>query len=294
MTTRLDPSRPLLWRSPHCLQVGVDEPVVLDRVSTGTEQVVAALQAGFPGEVEGRLAAAFSIGTTEFHRVMTALAPAIHRDGGSPAPLGTTGRCRIAIDGVGPTAERLRDILAGERAVRVVEPDRASHTGGVDLTILCADFVLPPSRYARWLRDDVPHLPIVLGDRVVTIGPFVTPGEGPCLHCVDLHRTDEDPAWPALASQLLGRPSPLDDLLLSSEIAARSARLVLRRITTDRPVLASTQLTVDAATGRLRRRVVREHSRCACRALPGSATAPVVRRAAEPRTTTDSTGASPG
>ena len=38
-------------------------------------------------------------------------------------------------------------------------------------------------------------------------GPLVTPGRGPCLRCLDLHRCDRDPAWPALLAQL-ALPAP--------------------------------------------------------------------------------------
>ncbi|XUK63138.1 Bacteriocin biosynthesis cyclodehydratase domain-containing protein [Plantibacter sp. RU18] len=273
MTTRIDPRRPLLWRTPHSLQMGVDDPVVLEHVQTGAEQLIAALQAGFPGHVEDRLADAFSIGHAEFERVMSTLAPVIER-GDDGLRSGATAPARVAIDGSGPVAEPLRRLLGDQCAVELVEAiDSSTSHRSVDLAVLCGDYVIAPSRYARWLRDDVAHLPIVLGDSAVRIGPFVTPGDGPCLHCVELHRADGDPAWPAVASQLLGRRSPLDSLLLGSEIAARAARLVLRRIAADAPILAGTQLIIDASTGGIRRRVVREHSRCACRALPGTGTA---------------------
>lgn len=292
MTTRLDPTRPLLWRTPHSLQIGVDDAVVLDSVWTGAEQIVAALRVGFPAPVEERLATAFSIPEAEFERVMTALDPVIERDEQPSTILARVTPKRVVIDGDGPLADRLYELLRDQAAVQLLPAKEVSDGGRpVDLAVLCGDFVLPPSRYARWLRDDVAHLPIVLGDRSIRVGPFVTPGDGPCLHCLDLHRTDEDPAWPAVASQLLGLRSPLDTALLSTETAARAVRLVLRRIAAERAVLAGTQLVVDAATGGIRRRVVREHSRCACRALPGNETAPGARPVAAPPPTTGSTGA---
>lgn len=290
MTTRIDARRPLLWRTPHSVQIGVDDSVVLEHVETGAEQLIAALQAGFPGQVEDRLADAFGIGHAEFERVMTTLAPVIER-GADPLRCGAAAPARVAVDGSGPVAETLRRLLEGQLAVELVEAiDSSRPHRSVDLAVVCADYVIAPSRYARWLRDDVAHLPIVLGDRAVRIGPFVTPGDGPCIHCLELHRTDADPAWPAVASQLLGRRSPLDSLLLGSEIAARAARLVLRRIATDAPLLVGTQLIVDASTGGIKRRVVREHSRCACRALPGTGTALDVHPVVGSRPTTGSGG----
>jgi hypothetical protein len=34
------------------------------------------------------------------------------------------------------------------------------------------------------------------------VGPLVIPGETSCLSCADLHRSDRDAAWPAIAAQL--------------------------------------------------------------------------------------------
>jgi bacteriocin biosynthesis cyclodehydratase domain-containing protein len=288
MTTRLDPDRPILWRTPHSLQVGVDDAVVLDSVRTDTEQVVAALRAGFPALVERRLPEAFDIPAAEFERVLSTLDPVIAHDAATSGP---TVAQRVLVDGVSPSAELLRRLLVEQEAVDLLPAETGSsepgtQPGQVDVAVLFADFVVPPSRYTRWLRDDVPHLPVVFSDRSVRIGPFVTPGGGPCLHCVELHRADADPAWPAVASQLLGRRSPLDTLLLRSEVATRVARLLLRRLEASQPVLANTQLVIDAASGGVRRRVVREHSRCACRALPGIATAPDAPRVAASRTRT--------
>ena len=296
MTTRLDPRRPLLWRTPHSLQIGVDDAVVLDSVMTDTEQVVSALRAGFPASVGRRLAGAFGVPEVEVERVFTALEPVIDHGTRADPPRRPH---RVVVAGASPSADQLRRLLADQPVIDLAEagpvddaPEASPHP--VDIAILFADFVLPPSRYARWLRDDVPHLPIVFGDRYVRIGPFVTPGAGPCLHCVELHRADDDPAWPAVASQLLGHRSPLDTLLVRSEVATRVARLVLRRIEAAQPILVNTQLVIDAASGGVRRRVVREHSRCACRALPGSGTAPVSPHAAASPTTTGAGGVWPG
>ena len=48
----------------------------------------------------------------------------------------------------------------------------------------------------------ITHLPVVLDEDRVRIGPLVIPGVTPCLTCLDLNRTDWDRAWPALLPQL--------------------------------------------------------------------------------------------
>lgn len=46
------------------------------------------------------------------------------------------------------------------------------------------------------------HLPVVIDEDRIRIGPLVRPGHTPCVSCHDLHRADWDRAWPALMHQL--------------------------------------------------------------------------------------------
>ena len=49
MTLRLDPRRPIVWRTPHSLQIGVDPVLaVLDDVSEGDARLIDALAVGVP------------------------------------------------------------------------------------------------------------------------------------------------------------------------------------------------------------------------------------------------------
>ena len=88
------------------------------------------------------------------------------------------------------------------------------------LVVLVADWVVSPADHLPWLNRDVAHVPVVVSERAVTVGPFVEPGLGPCLYCVQLARTDLDPAWPAIATQLWGRAPRELDRLATAEVAA--------------------------------------------------------------------------
>lgn len=70
------------------------------------------------------------------------------------------------------------------------------------LVLLVRPWVVPLGLPGRLVAQDVPHLPVVHGDVETEIGPLVLPGATACLRCVALARTDADPAWPALATQL--------------------------------------------------------------------------------------------
>lgn len=71
-----------------------------------------------------------------------------------------------------------------------------------DLVVLVDHTVADATTTRSLLQTDLPHLSVVLGEGRAVIGPLVTPGEGPCLRCLDLHRADRDPAWPHLVAQL--------------------------------------------------------------------------------------------
>ena len=57
-----------------------------------------------------------------------------------------------------------------------------------------------------WLLSARPHLLVRLIDGVVTVGPFVVPGETACLRCIDAHRQDVDPEYVAVLYRYIHEP----------------------------------------------------------------------------------------
>lgn len=262
----LDPRFPVVWRSPNSLQLGVDAPrVVLTAVSTAHERMLAALAVGVTPAGLAMIGTEGGLDAGDISAFEREIRPAL----ATPA-LATPGVAQhrvVTIDGSGATADRLEWRLREAE----LEPHRASHPGGADdptdLAIVLGDFVLDPEVRQRWLRRDVPHLPVVFGDKSVTIGPVIEPGEGPCLYCLELHRKDADPAWPALASQLLGRRSPTETPFFASETATAVARIALSRVT-GAPGETATSITIDAASGDRVRRTWTRHPECGCAGIP--------------------------
>jgi len=110
-----------------------------------------------------------------------------------------------------------------------------------DVLVAVSAGVADPVRLLPLVREDVVHLPVVVGDVDVAVGPLVVPGRGPCSRCLDLHRTDVDPAWPAIATQLrVATPPPVASHLaqlgsavaVSQVLAAVDGREVLAEGTT--------------------------------------------------------------
>ncbi|MGC5021516.1 hypothetical protein [Micromonospora sp. DT47] len=109
-----------------------------------------------------------------------------------------------------------------------------------------------------------PHLLLGLREGVPVIGPLVRPPVGPCLHCLDLHRVDRDPAWPTLAAQLAADPA--DQVCGTATLLAAVGYAVaeaLAHLDGGSPETLGCAVEVGAA-GRLRRRVWPPHPSCGC------------------------------
>ncbi|TDB72271.1 ThiF family adenylyltransferase [Micromonospora sp. KC721] len=109
-----------------------------------------------------------------------------------------------------------------------------------------------------------PHLLLGLREGTPVVGPLVRPPVGPCLHCLDLHRVDRDPGWPALAAQLAGDPD--DQSCTAATLLAAVGYAVaeaLAHLDGGSPETLGCAVEVGG-TGRLRRRVWSPHPRCTC------------------------------
>ena len=112
-----------------------------------------------------------------------------------------------------PLLDRRRDDWL-RTELRVVAPwarvRTAALTRPADLVVLSVDAYSDRTEVDRagadeLMRRDIPHLLVSLNGSRAQLGPLVVPGQTPCVRCLDLHRTDQDPAWPALVQQLTSR-----------------------------------------------------------------------------------------
>jgi len=267
MILRVDPRLPLVWRSPTSAQIGIDPPaLVLPNVTETDERILAALVAGIsrtgltmltkphPKQCDDLLAAVSSVLVTT-------------------PPVASS--ANIAVLGSGLLVQSIAQILdASGAAVTVAATSELLPASPFDLVILVNHFVIAPSVYMHWLRRDIPHLPVVLSDSAAEIGPVVTPGTTGCLLCVDLYRRDTDPAWPAIATQLVGRTSLAETPVLVAEAAAESSRLALHHlgrtghaVTDHAPTNATYSVRIDLATGRRDERAHYRHADCGCQQM---------------------------
>jgi len=257
MVLRLDPAIPLVWRDPHTLQFGVD-PVaaVLPEVTPGLERLVALLVAGVSASGFRMLAGTLDVPPRQAQRLLTLLEPHLV----PPAP---------------PEAPTPRALVLGETALtaRLAQlldelGQRTGEAAEAALAVLVTDHVVSPADPRRWLQRDVPHLPVVVADAAVTVGPYVVPGAGPCLHCDALHHRDADPAWPAIAAQLAALPAAPPHPLRLAAATVRAARTVGAALRGE--LAPGTVLRIERDGDRLSERRVARHPECRCAAPPES------------------------
>ncbi len=280
MRYALDPAMPVLLRPDGAVQVGWDpRRAVLVRPPTGLTPgglaaVLRALAAPMECDRVRRLAAVHGLTDTDgFSALLDELvtAGALRAEAGEGRP---TGRAlSIRVHGDGPLSELLADGLrcSGARVGRTAHGHGAGAAIDVDLVVL-ADTLAADPRLVRDLHGaGVPHLPVLVRDGTGVVGPLVIPGLTSCLTCADLHRTERDPAWPALAAQLREVVGTADRATLLATAALALGQLqriiaAVRGLPGDSPAPATLNATVevDVATGGIRARRWVRHPLCGC------------------------------
>ena len=144
-----------------------------------------------------------------------------------------------------------------------------------DLVVLAAMGAISPDAGEPWLRRGIPHLPVVVQGHRVQVGPLITGGDGPCLSCLDLQRSDRDAAWPALLSQLAPhRPSlhsarvDLESTLMAMTIGA--AAMIVHTCLAGQPVSGDLSMELSLPWPTIQNRRWHPHPMCDC--LVGQAT----------------------
>ena len=143
-----------------------------------------------------------------------------------------------------------------------------------DLVVL-SDFLVADPRVVRELHDAaVPHLPVRVRDGAGLVGPLVIPGVTSCLGCADLHRSDRDAAWPAVAAQLRDTVGNADraTVLATAALALSQVDRVIRAVRVggdprqapEPPPTLDTTLEFDVNTGSIAARRWSRHPRCSC------------------------------
>ena len=268
----LNPAMPVLLRPDGVVQVGWDpRRAVVVRPPAGLTagDLADLLRTLQSGATLADLQARFAVDVGE-------LVTSLRHAGLVTAHVRRRTRCAsIRIHGRGPLSDVLASALrcSGARVTRS-NLTQAQPSPTTDLVVL-SDFLVTEPRVVRDLHAaGVAHLPVRLRDGAGLIGPLVIPGVTSCLDCADLHRSDRDAAWPAVASQLRNAVGTADraTVLATAALALNQIDRVINAVRTGSAVATSTEppptldttLEFDVNAGAIMARRWTRHPQCWC------------------------------
>ena len=162
-------------------------------------------------------------------------------------------------------AEALRSTLAeADTTISTLSHWSKPEAAQVDLTVVACDRPeLDRVITDHLLRIDQPHLVVRSWGNGVSVGPLVLAGRTSCLRCADLARSDADPQWPVVLTQLsrLRIESPPALLAWAASVAAAQALAFLNGELPE-SAGATLELSWPAFVTRLRRWPA--HPGCGC------------------------------
>jgi bacteriocin biosynthesis cyclodehydratase domain-containing protein len=270
----LNPALPVLVRPDGAVQVGWDPRRAMlvrppDGLTAGAlADLLRTMQSGIAMTELCTLARNRGADDAE---AMTAIVASLARAGLVTSSRPRTRSASIRIHGRGPLSDLLASALrcSGAR-VRHTNLSHATVTPSTTDLVVLSDFLVADPRVVRELHDaKVAHLPVRVRDGTGLIGPLVIPGVTSCLSCADLHRSDLDADWPAVAAQLRGTVGSADraTVLATAALALNQVHRVIKTIgdtAGEPPPTLDTTLEFDVSTGTTTTRRWSRHPRCDC------------------------------
>lgn len=273
----LDPALPVLLRPDGAVQVGWNpRRAIMVRPPDGLSAPALAgvLRTMHDGaSLDDLLSEAGRHGTADAAEFTTLVEALVKAGVAHRRPAARSGRApSIRVHGRGPLTDLLVDGLrrSGARLIHTSRPHAVVRSETTDLVVLTDQLVADP----RLVRDlhaaRIAHLPVRVRDGAGLVGPMVIPGVTSCLGCADLHRSDRDAAWPAVAAQLRDTVGSADraTVLATAALALSQVETVINAVRGSvagpPPATLSTTLEFDVAAGSILTRHWPRHPRCRC------------------------------
>ncbi|RNI21077.1 TOMM precursor leader peptide-binding protein [Flexivirga caeni] len=180
-------------------------------------------------------------------------------------------RSRPVVLGDGPLPEEIRRALTPivQRVAPEAEALAALHADAVlhppDLAVIPALDAVPALTGRPWHAKGIRQLPVVVSGDRLTVGPLVRPGTGPCLNCLDLHRSARDPNWASWQAFRAGMPDGVTTLDAAPELLAAAAALTAFIVSGQqrgRPLPPGVSLSMDLPHPRIRHHLWTQHPGC--------------------------------
>lgn len=228
---------------------------------------------GGVGQLAGRRAA--TIGVVGAGRVGGAVATLVAAAGVGHVVVDDPATCRPS--DCGPAGASIADVGSTRAQATQAAIHRTSRstltkplhpTERHDIVVLAGSAALDPAVSDDLVRSDVPHIKVIVREAMAVVGPLVLPGMTACFRCLELARTDRDPAWPLIAAQLASDgPHPTVeacDVALATLAASVCALQVLTYLDGGTAAACDGTLEIALPDWRIRRRSWRPHPACGC------------------------------
>lgn len=195
---RLPPHRPVVWRTPDSLTIGVDSPALaVTDVPDAASPLLHALQEGVSHTGFVIMAEQLGLTRIEATDLLEQLIPACEKKPSEPTlTVQVLGDSRAMT----PLGQRLSQIAALTHKV-----------SEADCVVVVADYVFHPEWIRSLSHGETRHIPVLFSDLTVSIGPVITPGHTPCMYCLFGPPGEADAEWLSVQSQLFHMPSALAD-----------------------------------------------------------------------------------
>lgn len=284
---RIFPSVPITWRSPSCVQFGVDDPILIDGLLPADVTLVEELRMGLGSAQYYSRAQDLGADLSRASALITLLDEAgVLVPDDSDAALVTKSSPLLATAQIFALSPDRVSRLLGDSPILVLGPLRAvteqylSASGfaiaeqrrveELDLLssplVITTSYLVPDIHIATWLTDrEVPHCQVVIGEYSLEVTGIIRPGTTPCAVCACLRKKDADDSWLDQYSHVRALPDreSLSDPL-SRGLGALNVVQILRRSLL-RPDTEPVNRTVSLATGIGTDESLEFHPRCQCR-----------------------------
>lgn len=173
-----------------------------------------------------------------------------------------TVRVRLDVSGLPGAAAHLEGLLATAGLT-------TTRSGRPDVVAVLAEGEPDRGLLDTLVAEERPHVPLVVCEGRVRLGPFVHPGLTACQRCLDATATDADPRHALVVEQYSGRSRPLWGLPapVPADLVALATAVLARDLTRWADVLQpatwSTTIEVDPALS-LPRTTWSRHAACGC------------------------------
>lgn len=284
---RIFPSVPITWRSPSCVQFGVDSPVLIDGLLPADVALIEDLRMGVGSAQYYSRAQDVGADLGRASSLITLLdeAGVMIPDDSETAALTKSSPLLATAQIFNLSPDRVSSLL-GARPVMVVGPLRAiteqylSASGFAiaaarrveELDLLSSPLVittshLVPDLYtATWLTDrEVPYCQVVVGEYCLEVTGLIRPGATPCAICACLALKDADESWLDQYPHIRALPDreSFSDPLFRALGATNAVQILRRALLT--PETQPVRRSVSLATGLGTDEGLQFHPRCQCR-----------------------------